>query len=328
LQDSYITRSSVDMKNQTVLKTGGLMALLLVCVSLAMGQAGEKQHPDMSYLKSSQARTTPKVVAMSSPDGYFDNLELAKKTPEKVVRLNLQGHKLKSIPADLCAFTHLEELDLSGNDIKSLEVGFTCPSALKRLYINGNNITELPAKLAQLTRLQVLVAYDNPIAKIDPAIGAMSSLKELWLSGNGSMASFQPAVWNLKNLETLRLWNFGMTQIPDQIAGMQSLHTLCLQNNHLTNLNPKVCALPQLNYLNLGKNAVTHLPDEIRQCTRLGYLGIFENPIAALPMDFAMLSKTLERLSAWETNLPASVQSQIQASFTKTAIMFEAVNLH
>jgi Leucine-rich repeat (LRR) protein len=316
------------MNSQPLMKVWATLSLVFALVHVSMAQSAKESHPDMSYLKSASRASAAKAAPLITAEGYFDNLEAARKAPTKVVRLNLQGHALKSIPADLCMFPNLQELDLSNNAIKSLEVGFSCPTALKRLYLNGNEIVVLPAKLAQLTQLQVLVAYDNPITQIDAAIGGMHSLKELWLSGNGNIASLQPAIWNLKGLETLRLWHFGLTQVPDAIGQMLKLKTLCLQDNQITSLNPKACALPVLNYLNLGKNRLTALPAEIRQCTRLGYLGIYENPIATLPQDFALLSKTLERISAWQTGLPLSLQSQIKGSFPNTALMFEAIDLH
>lgn len=316
------------MSNQSYCKRWGTLLLLLAVSCAAMAQGGTTNQADMSYLKSQAGARPAKTAPMITADGYYDNLEAANAAPAKVVRLNLQGHQLKTIPADLCRFPNLQELDLSNNQIKSLDVGFTCPSALKKLYVNGNQITALPAKLAQLTHLQVLVAYDNPVSQIDAAIGKMSSLKELWLSGNGNITSLQPAIWQLTGLQTLRLWHFGLTQVPDAIGQMQQLNTLCLQNNQLQSLNPKVCALPLLNYLNLGKNSLVRLPVEMRQCTRLGYLGIYENPIAELPEDFGLLSKSLERISAWQTGLSAAKQAEITATFPKTALMFEAVNLH
>lgn len=316
------------MSNQSYCKRWSALLLLLFLSGAVFAQGAASSHPDMSYLKSQAGARPAKAAPMITADGYYDNLEAANAAPTKVVRLNLQDHHLKQIPADLCRFPNLQELDLSNNQIKSLDVGFTCPSALKKLYVNGNQLTTLPAKLAQLTQLQVLVAYDNPVTQIDPAIGNMKSLKELWLSGDGTMASLQPAIWRLTGLETLRLWHFGITQIPDAIGQMQHLNTLCLQNNQLQALNPKVCALPLLNYLNLGKNRLTHLPVEMRQCTRLGYLGIYENPITDLPEDFSLLSKSIERISAWETSLSATKQAQIKETFPKTALMFEAVNLH
>lgn len=316
------------MNSQPLTKVWATLLLMLSFMHVSMAQSAKESHPDMSYLKSQSRGSAAKSAPIITAEGYFDNLEAARKSPVKVVRLNLQGHALKSIPADLCMFPNLQELDLSNNAIKSLEVGFTCPTALKKLYLNGNEIVVLPAKLAQLTQLQVLVAYDNPITQIDAAIGGMSSLKELWLSGNGNSSSLQPAIWNLKGLETLRLWHFGLTQVPDAIGQMQHLKTLCLQDNQLSSVNPKICALPALNYLNLGKNRLSALPAEIRQCTRLGYLGIFENPIASLPQDFVLLSKTLERISAWKTGLPLTLQQQIKESFPHTALMFEAIDLH
>lgn len=187
------------MNSQRVMKCLLLMVLLLAVGEDSWGQIAKQQHPDMSYLKGGAGTKAERPAPVVTAEGYYDNLEAAKKAPEKVVRLNLQGHDLKSIPSDLCLFSNLQELDLSHNSIKSIDVGFSCPTALKRLYLNHNQITALPAKLAQLTRLEVLVAHDNPIVQIDAAIGTMKGLKELWLSGNGTMASMQPTIWNLQD---------------------------------------------------------------------------------------------------------------------------------
>lgn len=317
------------MKSQGFL-VGGLIGVLSFAFHpMSSAQHGQEHAPDMSHLKAaSEAKMPAKSVAVSTLEGYFDNLESAKKEPSKVVRLNLQGHSLKSVPTDLCLFPNLKELDLSHNRITSLSVDFQCPSQLKKLYLNDNQITELPARLGQLTQLETLVAHNNPITRIDPAIGAMHHLKELWLSGNGNTSSFQPAIWNLTGLETLRLWEFGLLAVPDAIGHLQHLKTLCLAHNRIQSLNAKVCTLPLLEYLNLGDNALQVIPADIRYSTRLGYLGIYENPITSLPDDFVVLSKSLERLSAWDTGLSSTAKEQLSRSFDKTTIMFEADRLH
>jgi Leucine-rich repeat (LRR) protein len=318
------------MKSQGKLPFAILWVLLLMAQQFAWGQTpAEQQWPDMSYLhaerpKGTRASDKPVITA----DGYFDNLEAAKASPAQVVRLNLQNHNLKAIPADLCLFPNLKELDLSHNQLTSLDVSFQCPSQLKKLYINNNQIQEIPARIAQVPQLEVLVAYNNPITRIDAAIGKLQNLHELWLSGNDNMASFQPAIWNLHQLKTLRLWNFGFQDIPDAIAGFQQLETFCVAHNQIQSLNPKVCSLPRLEYLNLGDNQLQSLPAEIKNCTLVGYLGIYDNPIATLPVEFSLLSKNLEQFSAWNTGLSAASRDQLSRSFTKTTLTFEAEGLH
>jgi Leucine-rich repeat (LRR) protein len=326
--------------NRNLLSLWGILLFLALPFALSAQQpkhksghqdpngSAEQQNPDMSYLKGQSAKEAPRPAPFTTADCYFDNLEEAKKSPLDVIRLNLQYHHLKAIPSELCMFTNLKELDLSNNEIQNLEVGFSCPIALRKLYLNNNQITELPAQLAMLSQLQVLVAYDNPVAHIDPAIANLKNLKELWLSGNGNISSMQPAIWEMKNLEVLRLWNFGLEEIPDAIAGIRKLNTLCVQKNNIKSLNPEVCQLPSLNYLNLGHNQISSLPAEIKNCTRLGYLGIYENPIRSFPDGFSFLSKTLERISAWETNIPVETQNNITRSFPKTALMFTAIDIH
>lgn len=287
----------------------------------------KEQLQDMSSLQSKTTCNQSKQISGLNTQGYFDNIDFAKKNPEKVIRLNLQGSGLKSVPSNLSEFPNLQELDLANNKIKSISAG-ELPSNLKKLYINGNQITELSSVFSKLSKLQVLVAYDNPVTSIDASIGTLKSLKELWLSGNGNSVSFQPAIWNLQGLEVLRLWDFGITQIPDQIIDMQNLNTLCLKNNHLQTLNPNVVALHKLNYLNLGNNNLVALPYEIQHCEKLNYLGIYDNPINSLPDNFGILSKSLEWFAAWNTKLPVQTQTSLKKIFPTTNIAFESIDIH
>lgn len=261
-------------------------------------------------------------------DGYYDDLEAALQHPSSVIRLNLQNKGLSSIPKGLCKFTNLEELDLSHNQIAQFDAADLCPGRLVRLYLNANQLKEIPASIAQFSKLVVLVAQDNPLERIDPAIAGLRRLKKLQLSGNGDPASFQPAIWGMTGLETLRLWRFGLTSVPDQVKGMTSLKTLCLSYNALATLNPEVCRLPKLDYLNLGKNALQTLPSEIGQCVRLEYLAIFDNPISTLPAEFAALGGHLKWFSAWNTQLPQQVQSLIAGGLPNCQTAFTAEGIH
>ena len=72
--------------------------------------------------------------------GYYDNLEEANADPMEVLYLDLgmQVPKLKAIPIDVYKFPNLKILDVSFNQIASIDIGISKLANLESLNLNGN----------------------------------------------------------------------------------------------------------------------------------------------------------------------------------------------
>lgn len=87
---------------------------------------------------------------------YFDNMDEAKKDPEKVhyLDLSLQSPKLTTIPPEIYTFTNLKKLTLSFNRIVSVDDGIGNLVNLEELHIEGNHyMTSFSLEVAKCTKL-------------------------------------------------------------------------------------------------------------------------------------------------------------------------------
>ena len=168
----------------------------------------------------------------------------------------------------------------------------------------------------------------NLIDRVDPAIGQLERLSDLQLSGNGTEASFQPAISQLKNLQVLRLWNFGFIEVPAAVSQMSNLHTLCLASNALQAFPAQALQLEHLSYLNLGNNQIPSIPKEIGQLVNLNYLGIFNNPISNFPVEALTGLSQLKWIAAWETRISGAQQLQMEKISSNLQVSFSKDDAH
>lgn len=111
------------------------------------------------------------IDAFFGGPGYYDNLEEASAEPMEVLYLDLgmQVPKLTEIPIDVYKFPNLKVLDVSFNQIGSINIGISKLRNLESLNMNGNqylnivkgdisqltNLTEINLKQSSLTAEQI-----------------------------------------------------------------------------------------------------------------------------------------------------------------------------
>ena len=136
----------------------------------------------------------------------YHSLERALAEPEKVLRLDLSGKKLKQVPDEIRRLPNLNALDLSGNKLK-----------------------ELPAWLGELQSMQEFRASRNKLAAFPEAICRWRALKRLDLSRN-ALTGLPKCMGQLKQLVSLDLWDNDLADFPKELVGMDALHFLDLRN--------------------------------------------------------------------------------------------------
>jgi len=97
---------------------------------------------------------------------WFDTMDEAKKSPEKVYYLDLSLQKLKTFPLEIFTFTNLKELHLPYNYWASIPAtGWEKLTKLEILDLSGNYyLNKLPADgLGQLKSLKSLLLKDNKL---------------------------------------------------------------------------------------------------------------------------------------------------------------------
>ncbi len=243
-----------------------------------------------------------------------------------IVRLDLSGKALTTIPQEITLLTGLQQLGLHNNQITVLPQGifaglnqlqvlglhnnqisilpqgiFAGLIQLQVLGLNNNQITVLPQGIfAGLNQLQVLGLNNNQITVLPQGIFAgLNRLHRLGLNNNQITVLPQGIFAGLNQLQVLGLSNNQITVLPQGIfAGLNQLQQLGLYNNQITVLPQGIFAgLNQLQWLFLGNNQITALPQGIfAGLNRLHRLGLNNNQISVLPQGiFAGLNR-LHRL--------------------------------
>lgn len=250
--------------------------------------------------------------------------------------LKLARTGLKVLPSEIASYENLEELDISFNQLASLEDLSELPN-LKSLIAKSNLILEtslppeifhkelnvldlqknklraVPERLEEAEGLLVLNLADNQISEIPQTTFVnLCDLMHLDLSGN--LLETLPA--QMRRLSNLRIMNIsnnplGFAQLR-QLPSLSSLKELYLANTQRTAAN-----LPQsfeglaatLEVIDLSQNQLSEIPDCLFECTSLKRINLSNNEITEVHLQIDKWHK-LENLNLSNnqlTSVPASL---------------------
>ncbi|KAG6441807.1 hypothetical protein O3G_MSEX001967 [Manduca sexta] len=203
---------------------------------------------------------------------------------------NLLGDNLNPIfsTAELHNLPALEELDLSGNNIRGLEEGLLIGcDVLKVFRLDRNNMNSVPASsLNGPQSLKVLSLRENRIALIRQAsFVSQKTLEEIDLHGNMISAIEGGAFIGLSDLQTL---DFGRNRLSkfnsDVFQGAENLEKLDLSENFINDF-PTVAikSFVALKHLNLSSNMITNIGNNhLSTLTSLQVLDLSRNNLVKL----------------------------------------------
>ncbi|MGE0636400.1 MAG: leucine-rich repeat domain-containing protein [Bacteroidia bacterium] len=257
----------------------------------------------------------------------FANLEIALKNPDAYFAANFYNSALTEVPEEIFLFPNLREIDLSHNSISVLPDKFKELQKLKELHLADNKITYVGSEITSCRSLEVLQLRNNPLKTVSKEIGQMSSLKELWIENTDPSCVLPQEIWNLNNIQKLRLMSANLTFIPSAISEFSMLDEICLSGNVITAIPDEIYSLKSLTYLNLGNNKITTISSLVKNLEHLDYLGVYGNPVSQLPDEIASL-KELSFLSCWFTNLPNSEIEKAKAALPQAEVHAINTDLH
>lgn len=216
---------------------------------------------------------------------WFTSLADALRNPEAVVKLDLSGQGLTTLPPEV--------LQLRG---------------LRLLLLNDNRLEALPDDLGRLTRLSELELNHNGFAVFPRAILELSTLNELELSGN-RLSALPDDIDRLTGLTEIELIDNQLAELPPSLARLAHLEELKLDRNRLLALPPWVFRLPSLLELTVSGNLLTSLPAEIGDTRSLRELDVSRNRIARLPPEITRLR--LASVQLWQDSLDRLPPAQL-----------------
>jgi hypothetical protein len=119
------------------------------------------------------------------------------------------------LSSDIGWLSCLQRLDLSHSQLAALPMELGQLSQLRILNVSNNQFTTVPPAVLHLTNLQVLLLHANRLSVVPPEIGQLSQLRVLSLSGD--FTALPAEIWQLPDLQELRLWGTGLTTLPQKL---------------------------------------------------------------------------------------------------------------
>lgn len=165
--------------------------ILLVTIQFSILISGLSQEGPLiqkEYYSIEEALKSPNSVVrlnlneskLELPEGVFRNFK-------NLEYLSLKNDHLKVFPAEIVELDKLKILDISGNDFDVLPLNFFKLKNLEELYLNDENYLNLEASLERLKKLPKLKSLhlENDKLEVLPSnISDILTLESLYLNGN------------------------------------------------------------------------------------------------------------------------------------------------
>lgn len=145
--------------------------------------------------------------------------------------LTLRDNEIKTIPTSLNRLYYLTDLDLTNNEIESIDfLSFSHLNQLTLLNLSYNYIDDL-TPFYSMKSLRALYLSDNKISKIPTGISKLSSLTILNLNRN-YIKDIPNEISKLNNLKSLHLEGNLISTLPESISSMKQLTKVSLSKNN------------------------------------------------------------------------------------------------
>ncbi|RCI16386.1 hypothetical protein L249_2607 [Ophiocordyceps polyrhachis-furcata BCC 54312] len=229
----------------------------------------------------------PAVLAeeADSPGGIFWGLET----------LDLHGNILSSVPLGFRRLLHLTTLNLSSNQLGNdcLDIIAQIPG-LKDLSLAKNRLSgPLDPVLCRIGSLEALDLHGNSISALPVDMEDLLHLRTLNVNENHLASLSFDGLAKLPLTQLLvRKNKLSGTLIREPVHSLPLLQTLDASANQLTHLVPTgaVVGLPVMNAVSLSMNRLEELPD-MTTWTNLVTLAVDENNISTVPDSFTGLGR-------------------------------------
>ena len=221
---------------------------------------------------------------------WFTNLKDALSEADRVYKLDLSGQGLTEIPKELSAFPNLNELRIMDNLISTVGTELSENTRLESLDLSGNQIESIDFNnlSENALNLKFLILRENSLEEIDASINKLKFLTYLDLGGN-FINDFDDDIL-LKYLKVLVLDNNSITEVPKIAINSPKLKTLNLNSNQIEIFDVRV--FQNLKALDLGDNPLKkyNITISILEKLILDWVDFSELELYPLPVSIEILS--------------------------------------
>lgn len=208
--------------------------------------------------------------------------------------VDLHGNRLKTLPIGFRRLEHLTVLNLSKNSLNNscIKVISQIP-ALRELRLAENALDgTLDSHFINVTKLEVLDVQDNTLSALPSNLDGLSNLRILQIAGNRLTSLPLESLANLPLVELDAARNrLSGSLFPSSIDRIDQLKSLDVASNALTSLTSSgVIHFPALQSLNVAENRLVELPN-ISEWTNLLSLAAGGNKLSSFPEGITSLQK-------------------------------------
>jgi len=208
--------------------------------------------------------------------------------------LDIHGNNLRSLPVGFRRLEQLRVLNLSSNILDiSIFATISQLSSLRELRLTKNALSgSILSEIASMKSLQVLDLRNNKLDGLPTNLHELQNLQKLLLGGNqiSALPISSIPTQNLVELDLSRnLLTDTLIATTTDTGSFQKLQVLDLSHNALEFLSSEPLEFPSLQNLAVHNNKIKALPN-LASCTKLTTLTASANLLAAIPTEFCDLS--------------------------------------
>ncbi|KFA65323.1 hypothetical protein S40285_02718 [Stachybotrys chlorohalonatus IBT 40285] len=231
----------------------------------------------------------------TSPESFADDDDNQGSLFGGLETLDLHGNMLVGVPLGFRHLAHLTSLNLSSNSLSNNSLDTIAQMASLRDLKLAKNLFFGPLNdaFSKLTSLEILDLHGNNVSALPQNVENMTHLRILNLNENSFESLPFDSLAKLPLTELLvRKNKLSGTLIEDPIEELPHLQTLDVSANQLTRLVPlgSAISMPVVHALSLSMNRLQGLPD-MTSWESLLTLTVDENCISSIPNSFTSLSK-------------------------------------
>lgn len=261
---------------------------------------------DVCYIKQNK-----NIIGLCLNNCGLNKLPDSIKSLKYLRYLYLGNNFLTHLPEFICELKKLEYLELHDNKLTDLPTHINKLDPLKGISLYGNNFEELPRSLFLLRNLEVLDLRNNKLQELPDSIKDLEKLHKIEFSGNlikniptsilkkkyNLKASDAKFLWKLENLLDLKIKKSNEIKQYDfgYVSRNREIESLTLYDCGLTEIPKNISKLKSLEFLYLGKNNIEIIPDYIGFMQKLTILDISNNIISKIPPSLGKL-KNLKKI--------------------------------
>ncbi|CAH1772325.1 unnamed protein product [Owenia fusiformis] len=212
-----------------------------------------------------------KHINLSS--NLFEEIPFCVCAMKNVETLNMKNNKLLNVPSEMGNLKHLKDLNIGGNKMETIPPIISTLKNLHVLNIADNKLRYVPPRLTKLTKLVTLQLQGNELLALP---NNLESLEYLNIADN-RMKHF--SVNKMKRLSYLNANNNDLESMPVGIYNLPNLERLKLNGNRISYISQDIILLKDLKTLDLGNNKLTSLPQVIDELDNLEFFNIKGNKV-------------------------------------------------